>query len=191
MPYWSRRNGAPPGNRLSWRVSIVDDEATVAVRIADRPLHRREYRRASVPGSVHPPLAAAMVRLAAPRPGAVLLDPCCGSGTIPIESLAVQDVFAIGTDIDPATVAVARGNDPAGRVRWAVADAGRPPLREVDVIASNPPWDRQVVTRETLVPQRFSARKVVLLLPEGVDLGGERRQVSLFGQRPVITVLER
>ncbi|WP_210407900.1 methyltransferase [Allokutzneria sp. NRRL B-24872] len=191
LPYWSRRDGVPPANCLSWRVSVVGDEATIAVRIAERPLHRREYRTASVPGSLHPPLAAALVRLAAPRPGDVLFDPCCGAGTIPIEAARVPGVVAVGADIDPRAVAVARSNDPAGLVRWAVADAGRSPVRGADVIVSNPPWDRQVATRGTLVPQRFSARRVVLLLPEHVDLGGQRRQVSLFGQRPVITVLDR
>ncbi|MCP3803600.1 methyltransferase [Allokutzneria sp. A3M-2-11 16] len=188
LPYWARRTGAPPANCLSWRVTVTGDEATIAVRIAERPLHRREYRTTSVPGSLHPPLAAAMIRLAGLRPGDVLFDPCCGAGTIPIEAASVPGVIAVGADIDPRAVAVARSNDPAGRVHWAIADAGRSPLRRPDVIVSNPPWDRQVATRGTL---RFSAPRMVLLLPEHIDLGGERRQVSLFGQRPVITVLDR
>jgi hypothetical protein len=65
LPYRSRRAGArPPAEGLSWRVTVVDDRATLALRIPARPLHRRPYKAASVPGTLHPPLAAAMLRVA-------------------------------------------------------------------------------------------------------------------------------
>ncbi|NUT98912.1 MAG: methyltransferase domain-containing protein [Saccharothrix sp.] len=93
MAYAGRRDGrVPPAGGLSWRVTVVDDRAVVGLRIADRPLHRRPYRRVSRPGALHPPVAAAMVRLAGP--GARLLDPFCGTGTIGIEAV---DAGTVGT----------------------------------------------------------------------------------------------
>jgi 23S rRNA G2445 N2-methylase RlmL len=62
--------------------------ATIGLRIADRPLHRRAYKRATVAGTLHTPLAAAMVRLA-------------GAGTLLAEARlagAVARLVAIGCD---------------------------------------------------------------------------------------------
>jgi hypothetical protein len=77
LAYHSRRGGKkPPAGTCSWRVTVDGAHATVALRIADRPLHRRAYKRATVAGTPHPPLAAAMVRLADVRPQHTVLDPC-------------------------------------------------------------------------------------------------------------------
>ncbi|MFJ6670245.1 TRM11 family SAM-dependent methyltransferase [Actinosynnema sp. NPDC091369] len=115
VPYRSRRGGAvPPAGGLSWRVTVADDRALVALRVADRPLHRRDYRVASRPGSLHPPLAAAMLDQAGVFAGAVVLDPFCGTGTIPIEaglgSPVVHRVRIVGSDRDPAALASAVTN---------------------------------------------------------------------------------
>ncbi|MEV0521757.1 hypothetical protein AB0I64_45050, partial [Nonomuraea sp. NPDC050405] len=94
MPYHSRAGGValPPG-AVPWRVTIEGDQAVIAVRLGERPLHRRPYKASSIPGTLHPPLAAAMAVLAglgrppaggaSPGSGAgpVVLDPCCGAGT--------------------------------------------------------------------------------------------------------------
>lgn len=48
LPYRSRRaGGRPPVGGLSWRVTVVDDRATLALRVPARPLHRRPYKEAS------------------------------------------------------------------------------------------------------------------------------------------------
>jgi len=86
---------------LGWRVTVVDDRATVAVRVPARPVHRRSYKAASVPGTLHPPLAAAMLQVAGVGAGLVLLDPCCGAGTLPIEA-AGAGARVLGSDADPA-----------------------------------------------------------------------------------------
>ncbi|WP_158848027.1 methyltransferase domain-containing protein [Saccharothrix deserti] len=116
VPYRTRRaGGVPPPGGLSWRVTIADDRALLALRIADRPLHRRSYRVRSRPGSLHPPLAAAMVRLAGPVAGATVLDPFCGTGTIPIEaalaaSRVVHSLRIVAGDRDPTALASAVTN---------------------------------------------------------------------------------
>lgn len=50
------------------------------------PLHKRGYRQETVEAPLQETLAAAMLRLASYTPDQILLDPCCGSGTILIEA---------------------------------------------------------------------------------------------------------
>ncbi|TXK39312.1 methyltransferase domain-containing protein [Nonomuraea sp. C10] len=174
-PYHSRSGGAaPPGGCVAWRVTIEGDRAVIAVRIAGRPLHRRPYKTASIRGTLHPPLAAAMAGLARLAGARTVLDPCCGAGTTLIEAAALApQALLLGLDHDPAAIAAARENarhaengaDGAPRrtadlrvlagasrtgrgtrFRWGVADAGRVPVAggSVDRVLVNPPWGRQV-----------------------------------------------
>lgn len=204
LRYHSRRNGTvPPQGGMSWRVTVVDDQALLALRIGDRPLHRRDYRTVSRPGSLHPPLAAAMVRLAF-RDGDRLLDPFCGTGTIPIEAAMAGCVSIVGSDRDLGAVAAARVNGRATSVGWVVADAGRLPVVEADLVVSNPPWGRQVPAAGILAkaPWRFwrELRRVlrpdgraVLLMPGARPGAGfevvDRIPVSVSGQHPEIVVV--
>ncbi|MGI5120887.1 methyltransferase domain-containing protein [Marinactinospora thermotolerans] len=222
LPYHSRRGGtAPPQGGLSLRVTVEGAQAVLALRLADRPLHRRTYKEASTPGTTHPPLAAAMARLAGIEPGMRVLDPCCGTGTIPIEARAIApEARIVGTDHGADITAKAAANGAAaaggeaGETAWAVADAGRLPLgpATVDRVVSNPPWGRQVEARARLAggPGRFYGEiervltpqgTVVLLLhepeehiahAEGAGLRlREAIPVSLFGTRPSIVLLSR
>ncbi|MEV0820871.1 TRM11 family SAM-dependent methyltransferase [Nonomuraea rubra] len=158
VPYHSRRDGRrPPAGARSWRVTIEDDQAVIAVRVAARPLHRRAYKTASVRGTLHPPVAAAMAQLARLGGAGTVVDPCCGAGTTLIEARALAGegsdpagVRFLGFDHDPAAVkaatlnarpatpglpsvpgAKAVGGADAGGARvavaWAVADGGRIP----------------------------------------------------------------
>ncbi|MFD0748213.1 methyltransferase domain-containing protein [Phytohabitans flavus] len=152
VPYHSRRGGVrPPPGTTSWRVTIEGKRATVAVRQGDRPAHRRAYKRASVPGTLHPPVAAAMVRLAGIAPGDVVLDPCCGAGTLLMEA-ATSGAGLVGVDRAPAALGAARLNAAGFAVSWIGADAGRLPIRRgsVDRVLVNPPWNRQVPAHGTL-----------------------------------------
>lgn len=182
--YVSRRRGVPPAGALSWRLTVADDEAVLALRVAGRPLHRRPYRTRSVPGSVHPPLAAALVRLAGVEPGMTVLDPCCGAGTLLLESPGVR----LGVDHSPIALARARAN---GLTALANADAGRLPVASaaVDRVLVNPPWGRRVQARACLAtsPARLwhEIRRVLrpggraaALLPEP-DVPGLRVEAAL------------
>ncbi|WP_178063220.1 methyltransferase domain-containing protein [Micromonospora carbonacea] len=199
LRFHSRRNGeAPPEGSLSLRVTVEGTQAALAVRIADRPLHRRSYKTSSTPGTLHPPLAAALAWLAGIRAGMRVVDPCCGTGTILLESGGLSPgAVLLGLDHDPAAVRAAVANagalDGVRRgsaggtpgVTWAVGDAGRLPLGAgtVDRVVSNPPWDRQVLARGALAddPARLfrEIRRVlaadglaVLLLHEFEELTG-------------------
>lgn len=163
--YVSRQHRVPPDDAQSWRLSVVDDEAVLALRIAGRPLHRRPYRSRSVPGSLHPPLAAALVRLAGVAAGMTVLDPCCGAGTVLLESPGHR----LGLDVSPAALACARSN---GLHTVALADAGRLPLASasVDRVLVNPPWDRQArpLASLSVEPQRLWREVSRVLRPDGL-----------------------
>ncbi|MGW4470916.1 TRM11 family SAM-dependent methyltransferase [Nonomuraea sp. NPDC004354] len=210
VPYHSRRQGPPPPCALSWRVSVEGDEAVIGLRIAGRPLHRRPYKIGTVPGTLHPPVAAAMVRLAGLERARTVLDPCCGAGTTLIEArAAAPSARYLGADLSPAAVRVAAGNAAAGAgagIGWLAADAGRIPLPagSVDVALVNPPWECQVAAGGLLAAghDRFWSElrrvlkrpgRVVALLPELVRPPGfqvdRAIRVSLMGRHPVIAVL--
>ncbi|MDQ7907141.1 methyltransferase domain-containing protein [Phytohabitans sp. ZYX-F-186] len=181
VPYHSRRGGLrPPPGTTSWRVTIEGKRATVAVRPGDRPSHRRDYKRASVPGTLHPPVAAAMVRLAAVEPGHVLLDPCCGAGTLLIEA-AGTGAHLLGADADTTALRAAGSNADGLGARWIHADAGALPLHtaSVDRILVNPPWDRQVAARGRIAqgPSRLWTELRRVLSPGG-------RLVALVREAP-------
>ncbi|WP_308216085.1 TRM11 family SAM-dependent methyltransferase [Pseudonocardia humida] len=208
LPYHSRRGGGrPPEGGLSWRVTLVDDRASVAVRVGARPLHRRPWKVASVPGTLHPPLAAAMVALAGVGRGDVVLDPCCGAGTLAIEA-ARAGAVAVGADLDPAAVAASVRNGRASGVRWLRADAGALPVADGSVrrVLLNPPWGRRVAPAGVLArrPGRLGreVRRVlgpggtaVALVPDGAapEVAGlrvERRvPVALAGSRLALLLL--
>ena len=79
--YHSRRTDAvPPSERVDWRVVLDGKVLWVGVRPFDVPLHRRDWRRQTVPGSLHPPVAAAMACLAEIAAGQSVVDPFCGCG---------------------------------------------------------------------------------------------------------------
>lgn len=140
---------------LTVRVFVRQQEVSFAVRLSADPLHRRAYKVATGPGTLHPPLAAAMIRLVDPAPGATVLDPFCGDGTIVIEAaLAVPGVAATGRDLDPQRVANARENSVLAGVvvRVEQADAGSPDASDpvYDAIVTNPPWGLAVDAAGTL-----------------------------------------
>jgi putative N6-adenine-specific DNA methylase len=67
-------------------VRLVDDELTLSVDSSGGLLHRRGYRLASAKAPIRETLAAAMLLALEWDGTAPLVDPLCGSGTIPIEA---------------------------------------------------------------------------------------------------------
>jgi 23S rRNA G2445 N2-methylase RlmL len=137
--YHSRRTSTPPERRTDWRVVLDGDSVHVGVRPFPVPLHRRPWRQHTVPGSLHPPVAAAMARLAGIQPGHVVLDPFCGAGTILIEAQQLEpNAQYVGVDRAEASLRAAQRN--ADGIKWQLGDAKRPQIA-ADRIVTNPPWD--------------------------------------------------
>jgi putative N6-adenine-specific DNA methylase len=67
-------------------VRIVDNLCTISMDSSGALLHRRGYRLATAKAPLRETLASAMVLASGWTPPSPLLDPFCGSGTIPIEA---------------------------------------------------------------------------------------------------------
>lgn len=100
-----------------WQVDIYDGEEGAGLEVRPRwsPDPRFSYRVADQPASSHPPLAAALARLAAfpstPSLPLRVWDPFCGCGTELIEYLLLHPTAqAIGTDLSAAALQAAREN---------------------------------------------------------------------------------
>ena len=142
---------------LSVRLFLDGSEAVAALRVGARPAHRREYKVATGPGTLHPPLAAVLARLAAPGEGDVVLDPFCGDGTIAVEmALAFPAARVSARDLDAERVRNTQENAGRAGVRLDVgrADAGAAgepgPGAGIAVLATNPPWNLAVDAGGTL-----------------------------------------
>ncbi len=84
------------GPQCSIEISLRDDEATLTLDTTGVGLHKRGYRRLVGEAQLRETLAAAMVQLSVWRPGRVLVDPFCGTGTIPIEAALIGRNMAPG-----------------------------------------------------------------------------------------------
>ena len=69
------------------RVDVIFDEIYVGIdTTGDEALHKRGYRVYDHPAPLNPTIASAMVMLSEWKPEEILVDPMCGSATIPIEA---------------------------------------------------------------------------------------------------------
>ncbi|MCL4441647.1 MAG: class I SAM-dependent RNA methyltransferase [Firmicutes bacterium] len=74
------------GPRYRVEVALLKDTATLTIDTSGAGLHKRGYRRLGSEAPLKETLAAAMVMLSRWRPDRALIDPFCGSGTIPLEA---------------------------------------------------------------------------------------------------------
>lgn len=143
-----------------WQIDLHDDENGVRIEAVPRlrPDPRFAWRLGDIPAASHPPLAAAMARLASPFKNEIVWDPFCGSGSELIEvALLGGDSIrrVVGTDVDSDALKVARRNlnaSPAHTVNAVLAErdfrdrTAMPELRSgsVTLVISNPPMGRRV-----------------------------------------------
>ena len=127
--------------------------ALVARRVSGEPLEHllgwaefRGLRIVVTPGVFVPRRRTEfLVETAVPltRPGAVVVDLCCGSGAVGAAlAAAVPGVRLTAADVDPAAVECARGNLPAADVRAGDLFAALPEdLRgRIEVLVANVPY---------------------------------------------------
>jgi putative N6-adenine-specific DNA methylase len=74
------------GPEFSVEVALFDDEAILTIDTSGLGLHKRGYRDRSAEAPLKETLAAGMIQLSVWDRERPLLDPFCGSGTIPIEA---------------------------------------------------------------------------------------------------------
>jgi 23S rRNA G2445 N2-methylase RlmL len=143
-PRWRPADPAP---LEVWISEWHDGQYVAGLRLSAAGMRQHGGRSAERPGALRPTVAAAMIALAGPpgrtgQPGGVLLDPCCGSGTILAEALAAGWAAA-GTDIDEAAVQIAAGNAPRATVQLGDARELLLPDDSVGACVSNLPFGRQ------------------------------------------------
>jgi putative N6-adenine-specific DNA methylase len=85
--FWGRRPSVDTRHPdVSIQGHLTDREFTLYLDTTGEPLFKRGQRRAAGDAPLRENLAAGILRLAGWVPGAVLLDPMCGSGTILLEA---------------------------------------------------------------------------------------------------------
>lgn len=78
------------------RVFLNKDEVTVGLDTSGDSLHKRGYRLLGSKAPITETLAAAMILLSPWKGDRILVDPFCGSGTIPIEAAMIAANIAPG-----------------------------------------------------------------------------------------------
>lgn len=78
------------------QVALLHNTATLTIDTSGVGLHKRGYRQSAGEAPLKETLAAAMVQLSYWRKERILLDPFCGSGTIPIEAAMIGRNIAPG-----------------------------------------------------------------------------------------------
>jgi len=74
------------GPRYTIEVALLKDMVTLTLDTSGAGLHKRGYRKLVGKAPLKETLASAMLNLSRWEPGRPLIDPFCGSGTIPIEA---------------------------------------------------------------------------------------------------------
>ena len=93
---WFQEDGA----EFPIRVFLMKDQVTVGLDSTGVSLHKRGYRKLVAQAPIAENLAAAMIKLTPWNGERVLVDPFCGSGTIPIEAAMMAANIAPGMNRD-------------------------------------------------------------------------------------------
>lgn len=88
------------GADYPFRVFLMKDVVTIGLDTTGESLHKRGYRKLVSKAPVAENLAAAMIMLTPWRGDRILIDPFCGSGTIPIEAAMIAANIAPGMNRD-------------------------------------------------------------------------------------------
>ena len=84
------------GESFPIRVFLMKDEVTVGLDTTGESLHKRGYRKLTAKAPIAENLAAALIMLTPWNKDRILVDPFCGSGTIPIEAAMMAAGMAPG-----------------------------------------------------------------------------------------------
>lgn len=89
---WFKETGA----EYTIKVSLLKDIATLTIDTTGAGLHKRGYRAQAMEAPLKETIASALIQLSYWRNNRILLDPFCGSGTIPIEAALIGKNIAPG-----------------------------------------------------------------------------------------------
>ena len=100
VDYFREKTGKRPSVRINkpdvlLNIHIAQDKCTLSLDSSGESLHRRGYRQEAVEAPLNEVLAAGMILMTGWRGECDLIDPMCGSGTIPIEPISCCVSFSI------------------------------------------------------------------------------------------------
>ena len=84
------------GEAFPLRVFLLKDQVTIGLDTTGESLHKRGYRKLTAKAPIAENLAAALIMLTPWNKERILVDPFCGSGTIPIEAALMAANVAPG-----------------------------------------------------------------------------------------------
>ena len=166
---------SPSDYELELRIEGSGRNARLFVKLFTVKDTRFDYRAESIPASMNPAVAAAVLRFASDRfrVGARVIDPCCGSGTLLIERAKLSPCQSLtGVDIAHRAIDAARRNTELAGVnaKYTVNDILRFEChRPYDELVCNLPFGNRVGTHSSC---EKLYRGLVAKLPELVKKGG-------------------
>ena len=86
------------GPEYAIEISLLNDRALLTIDTSGEGLHKRGYRQMTTEAPLKETLAAAMIQLSYWNRDRILVDPFCGSGTIPIEAALIARNMPPGAD---------------------------------------------------------------------------------------------
>ncbi len=101
VDYFREQTGERPGVRVNkpdvlLNIHIAETRCTLSLDSSGESLHRRGYRQEAMEAPLNEVLAAGMILMTGWRGECDLIDPMCGSGTIPIEAALIARNIAPG-----------------------------------------------------------------------------------------------
>ena len=140
------------GAKFPLRVFLYKDIVTIGIDTSGDSLHKRGYRTLTSKAPITETLAAALIMLTPWNKDRILVDPFCGSGTIPIE----------------AAMMAARANAQSAGVDHMIHFQQRPVNalshpKKYGFIISNPPYGERIEEKKNLpalyteIGERFAA----------------------------------
>ena len=101
VDYFRDTTGERPSVRINnpdvlLNIHIAEDRCTLSLDSSGESLHRRGYRQEAVEAPLNEVLAAGMILMTGWKGECDLIDPMCGSGTIPIEAALIARNIAPG-----------------------------------------------------------------------------------------------
>ena len=101
VDYFREKTGERPSVRINHpdvalNIHIAENKCTLSLDSSGESLHRRGYRQEAVEAPLNEVLAAGMILMTGWKGECDLIDPMCGSGTIPIEAALIARNIAPG-----------------------------------------------------------------------------------------------
>ena len=199
----ARDDDAGSANRQLFVIRIVHDECTVSADSSGALLHLRGYRQAIGKAPLRETLAAAMLLGAGWSGESPLVDPMCGSGTIPIEAAMLARRMAPGrartfafthwpahdarawrkqlndarsAELQQAPAAIAGSDRDAGAIAAAGANAERAGVRaDIELHA-------KAISAMNDTPTADATGLIACNPPYGVRVGDRERLRDLYAQ---------